>query len=325
MTDTTEHNSSSTPTPEPSVVPTTDESQSVVTDTVTEAESAVPSSTPLQTMSDSVVSTPTIEVTTPTEPSSDENLLATAAPASLVWWKKPVVLQYGIAFLIVGVMGAGLLYILEQQGRTNTAVFSTLQSWVMPEPVAATVNGEKITQAQFEKNRNQLIQQAIGQGVDPATDPVKTEIDTQALDILINTALLRQAADAAGILVTEDQVNARYDEIVTSQGGEEQLAARMAEIGITTESLREDIRGEILIQTHLTATLDPSTIEITDEEIKTFYDSVAKTAPAAQDVPPLAEVRDQIIQQLRVGKEQELVGEYVDTLRSTATIEKNTL
>jgi FKBP-type peptidyl-prolyl cis-trans isomerase (trigger factor) len=317
MTDTTDQNTSSNNSQTNSVPPVIT-TASAATDEGVTVENAAVSSTPVA-LAAAVV--PTADTADTSAPMSDTAIVATTAAA---WWKKPVVIQYGIAFLIVAIMGVGLLYILEKQGRTNTKIFSTLQSFLIKEPIVATVNGEEITQAQFEKNRAQLSEQASGQGADPTVDPVKTEIETQALDILINTALLRQAAAAAGIVVTPDQVNARYDEIVTSQGGAEQLAARMTELGITEESLRADIEGEILIQTHLTATLDPSTIDITDEEIKTFYDSVASGAPTPSDVPPLAEVREQIIQQLRVGKEQELVTAYIEKLRANATIEKKT-
>ena len=248
-----------------------------------------------------------------------------ASPMSTVtpWYRRPVVVQYGIAFLIVALMGGGLLYILEAQGRVQTTVFKTIGSMLIAEPSVATVNGEKITQSQYDKSRDQLLAQAAAQGLDPANPSITEQINTEALDILVNTELLRQAAVAGGVNVTDEQVAERYAEIVASQGGEEQLQTRMTELGITKDSLETDIRGEILIQTHLSNAIDTSAIVVSESDITAFYESVASTAGAADDIPPLAEVRDQIEQQLRVTQEQRLVTEYIESLKTDATIVRN--
>ncbi|MCU0678128.1 MAG: SurA N-terminal domain-containing protein [Candidatus Pacebacteria bacterium] len=227
--------------------------------------------------------------------------------------------QYGIAAAIVVVMGVALWYVLEEQGRVQTGFFDAVKGLVVPEPAAVIVNGEKVPLSLYEKNREQLSLQAMGQGMDPNDAAVGEQLKQQALDLLINSALLRQAATAAGIVVTDEQIDTRYQAIVDSQGGEEALAARMAELNITKDGLMSDINDEILIQTHLATAVDTSAVTVTDAEVQALYDSV--TSNPAVDVPPLDEVRPQIEQEIRFGKEQELISAYIETLKADATIE----
>lgn len=237
---------------------------------------------------------------------------ADVAPASSGGLK-----QYGIALAIVVLFGVGLVYALEQQNRIDTNFFGWVQSSEEGAPVA-TVNGVEITRAEFDQNRNQVIMSAQQQGADVSDPEVLAEIDGQAIEVLVNTQLLRQAATEAGIVVNEEDVDARYQEIVESVGGEETLMTRMTELGITPASLRNDIEGELLVQTLVDSEVDVSSIEITEEEIVSFYEGVDL---GGAELPPLEEVRSEIEQQLRATQEQALIAEYIETLRAAADIE----
>lgn len=229
-----------------------------------------------------------------------------------------VVKQYAIAGVIVLLMGVGLLYVLEEQGRVHTGVFATVTELIKPTPAAAVVNGVKIPMATYEKNRLQIEKNAEAQGLKVADEAVKAEINKQAIDVLVNTELLKQAAAKANIVVTQEQTDTRYQEIITSLGGEEALKAKMLELGITEESLQSDIKGEILIQGYLTQAVDLSKITIDEADIKKVYDQA--NTPGAK-LPPLAEVKTEIETQLKSTKEQELVNAHIETLRTDAKIE----
>lgn len=235
--------------------------------------------------------------------------------------KKQLLAQYGIATLVILIMGTGLVYALEQQGRINTGIFDKISSIVNPTPAAAIVNGEKITKADYEKNLLQLQNAATAQGADAADEAVQSEIKKQAIDVLVNTELLRQEARKDGSDVTPDQVEARYQEIVTSLGGVEALKAKMTELGITEESLRKDIEGEILIQGHLAKAVDTSSVAVSEAEVKAAYEQITATAGPAATIPPLAEIKTQLEAQIKTNKEQELVNAYITKIRETATIE----
>ncbi|MES2966653.1 MAG: SurA N-terminal domain-containing protein [Patescibacteria group bacterium] len=235
--------------------------------------------------------------------------------------KKQFLMQYGIAALVVLVMGTGLAYALEQQGRINTGVFDAIGSVIKPEPLAAKVNGTGITLADYEKNLTQLNTAATQQGADITNESIAQEIKTQAIDVLVNTELLRQEARKNGANVTAEDIDARYEEILTSIGGEEKLAAKMAELGITQESLRKDIEGEILIQGHLAEAVDTSSITVTEDDLKAAYAQISGTAATGVTVPPLEEIKTQLEAQLKTNKEQELVNAYITKLREGADIE----
>ncbi len=301
----------------------TDNTSSSTTPDVTTPDTAT-STTVVPTTSDtsSAVVTPvtaeTPAVAVPAAPVADTTAASTAA-VGLTSARTQMLKQYGIAAAIVLIMGVALWYLLEEQGRVQTGYFDAVKGLVLKEPTAVIVNGENVPLSLYTKNQEQLALQASGQGLDPADPTVSEQIKQQAIDLLVNSALLRQAATEAGVVVTDEQIDARYQTIVDSQGGEEALAARMAELNITKEGLMQDINDEILIQTHLTTAVDTSSIVVTDEEVEALYASV--TSNPEVEVPPLEEVRAQIEQEIRFGKEQELISAYIETLKAEATIE----
>jgi len=226
--------------------------------------------------------------------------------------------QYVIAAVMIAVIGMVLWYGLEKQERVKTGVFDKIEGLVKTAKPVATVNGIKISKEQYEKNREQIIASAKQQGLDVSDAKVQSEIDAQAIDVLVNTELLRQAAKTAGVVVTPEQIESRYQEIVTSVGGVDELAQKMTELNVDENSLRSDIEGEILIKTYLTDAVDISTIKIEESEIKTAYENASDTGAS---LPPLEEVASQIEAQLKAVKEQDLIKTFIETLKEKAEIE----
>jgi hypothetical protein len=248
---------------------------------------------------------------------SAETTAPVAAPATGARTSKQA-LWYALAFIVVLLIGGGVWFMMEKEGRVATGVFSGITSYMKSTEAVATVNGTSISMLDFESTLRQLTVNTAGQGVDVNDPTIVAELRTQAIESLVNTEVLRQKAEASNVTVTDEDIQARYAQIETGLGGAEGLAARMAELGVTDEMLRRDIRNDILIQTHLEASIDRSGVTVTDEEIQSLYDQA--TAGGA-DVPPLAEVREQVEMQIRSEKEQSLVAKYVDELRGQAAVE----
>jgi hypothetical protein len=226
--------------------------------------------------------------------------------------------MYVGAVLGIIVICGGLLFVLEKEGRISTGLFAGVIAKIDASTPAAKVNGTVISKTEFESSLEQLNEMSASQGADLADATVVSELRTQAIDTLVNAELLRQAALAAGMTATSEQIEGRLTEIRDGLGGEEALAARMAEFGVTEESLRRDIENEFLIQALFDAKVNTDNIEVTDAEITELYNQAGGTEGG---LPPLAEVREQIVAQIRFNKEQVLVTEYIDTLRSEAEIE----
>jgi SurA N-terminal domain len=221
---------------------------------------------------------------------------------------------YAIAGLAVVVMGLGLLFILEQQGRVSTGVFSVLLN--KQGAAIAKVNDVKVLKSDYETGLKQLLQEASAGGIDTTEATVLAQYEKQALDTLINGELLRQAALEASFIAEAEAIEARFSEISSGVGGAEALAAKMAEFGITEQTLRRDIENEILIQQLLQTVLSETEKEaLSDSDIEAYYEGLGGEAAG---IPPLSEIKDQLTQRLQ---EERVVTNYIETLREKATIE----
>ncbi|MEZ4104152.1 MAG: SurA N-terminal domain-containing protein [Candidatus Paceibacterota bacterium] len=231
--------------------------------------------------------------------------------------KKVSLKSYAIAAVLVIIISLGLLFMLERGGYVNTGLFAAVIESMETKKPAAKVNGEVITKGDLDSGVKQLVEIASLQGMDVSDDAMKEQFENQALDTLINGEILRQKAISEGVEAKESDIDNRFSEISEGVGGDEVLEERMAEFGISKETLRKDIENEILIQ-GLFDNLFPETIEVTDEDVTTFYE---ENGGEAGGLPPLEDIKEQIIEQIRVNKENEQVGQYIEELRQEAEIE----
>ena len=269
---------------------------------------ATPATEPVSTP---VVAETTTPVSTPATPAPAETPGATAGV-----WK-----GYAIAAFIIAIMGIGTWYVLERDGRVTTSIFTGMVDGIRNTDAAPAlrVNDVEITNARLQIAINQITQNAQQQGADLADPEVQTLIREQAVDMMVNTELLLQAAAADGITVTEEQIDTRVGEIETQVGGPEQLAVELANATITMEQLRDDIRTEITVQELLTGVVAAETITVTDEEVAALYEQAGGEAAGN---PPLADIREQVAAQVQSQKEQEVVQNYLQSLRINAVIEE---
>jgi parvulin-like peptidyl-prolyl isomerase len=100
-------------------------------------------------------------------------------------------------------------------------------------PLAAIVNDEPISLAEFERE--------LARAGDAATPK-------QVLDGMIEVLLLDQAAAAAGVTVTDEQLNAIIKADVEAVGGREAFEARLASSNITAEEYKEEVRTNVVAQ-----------------------------------------------------------------------------
>jgi hypothetical protein len=88
-------------------------------------------------------------------------------------------------------------------------------------------------------------------------------------------------------------------------------------LGLTYEELEADIAEEVIIQTLLDGLFVEAEIAVTEEEIQSVYDAAGGTEAG---LPPLEEVRDQVVAQVRSSKEQEIIDAYLSTLEGDAEV-----
>lgn len=225
---------------------------------------------------------------------------------------------YVIAVVVILVISAGLMFILEKEGRISTGLFSGVITKMEASAPAAKVNGTVITGAEFTSSLDQLTDLSATQGANVTDAAVIAQLRTQAIETLVNAELLRQAALAEGIATTPEDIENRFNEIRDGLGGAEVLASRMAEFGVTEESLRKDIENEFLIQALFDVKIDSDSIQVSETEVSEFY---TRAGGAEAGLPPLEEVREQIVAQVKFEQEQTLINEYLTTLRDEAEVE----
>ena len=133
--------------------------------------------------------------------------------------------------------------------EAQTAPAATSAPAETAEPAAALVNGQPVPLADYERALGQYEADLQARGVDPASEEGQLEM-TQArtwiLNVLIEQALTEQAATEAGIVVSDADVDAYMQELISENGGEEAFRAKLAERGETYESARKEVRAGLI-------------------------------------------------------------------------------
>ncbi|MEX0930696.1 MAG: SurA N-terminal domain-containing protein [Candidatus Paceibacterota bacterium] len=178
----------------------------------------------------------------------------------------------------------------------------------------AIVNGEEIPREIF----NQNLEQFRASVSETERESLDAQIQQQVLNTLINNTLIRQEIEEQGLTADDVAVQTEFEAIQENAGGAEELQTQLDAAGLTEAELRAQIAEQVVINTYLESVVNIENVEVTEEEIQSFYDELSAEN---QELPPLEEVRDQIEQQLRAQKQQEEIGTVLETLRADADIE----
>ncbi len=132
----------------------------------------------------------------------------------------------------------------------STATSALPSSSPTPEPpLAAMVNGQPIYLADYERRLGQYEAALAAQGIDPGSPEGQEKLAQRRewiLNVMIEQVLTEQAAEAAGVVVTDEEVDAYLQDIIAEVGGEEAFEAMLAEWGQTKEEAREELRAELI-------------------------------------------------------------------------------
>jgi hypothetical protein len=175
------------------------------------------------------------------------------------------------------------------------------------ENAAAIVNGEIITKEELAAKITEIEKV---QNTKPEASLV--------LEQMINEALLMEDARKKNITADEATIEQEYQKTMESFGGEEQLNTRLAEVGLSTEKLKRNIKNQLIISQYVQTQIDPEKTAVNDDEAKNAYDSAKETN---KDLPPFNEVLEEIKFQLKQGKINTQLAEIINALRGSANIE----
>lgn len=115
--------------------------------------------------------------------------------------------------------------------------------------MAARVNGRPVYLSDYERELTRYQASLVAQGTDP-NNPEGEEALAQArswiLDVMIEEKLIEQAAEEAGVIVSEEAVDEEMSAMIEESGGEEAFLARLAEWQYTREEFREKTRQGLI-------------------------------------------------------------------------------
>lgn len=174
-----------------------------------------------------------------------------------------------IAKLVLIVALGSALYLLAQKYRGQF--------------LAGTVNSSPVTRWEL----NQKMAEKYGK---------------QTFDEIVNERLLQSELKKNNIVVTEEELKAELDKIIKEYGGEEAFKAALAQYGLTEEKARESIRQSLSLKKMIEKTYP---INITDEQVKKYYEDNKKNFGTKKLEEVSAEIKDNLYQQEVYAKSQE--------------------
>lgn len=117
----------------------------------------------------------------------------------------------------------------------------------LPPGVIARVNGQPVSEQEW-------------------VDTCKRVAGPSILQVMINHVVVRQAAQALGIAVSDEEAEAEYLKAVSSAGGFEGLMANLAESGEALQDYKTRLRTNTLLRK-----LIEKSVVVTDDELRKVY------------------------------------------------------
>lgn len=138
---------------------------------------------------------------------------------------------------------------------------------------AAVVNGVEIPLSRVEErieramSNEQIVQQIEG------NEDARRQLETQILNQMVELILIDQAAQELGVSATDEEVQARLDQLIEEElGGQAQYQEFLASQGLIEEEIFTQVRSVLLgekMQERVGAGIDAS--DVSDEEVDSSY------------------------------------------------------
>ncbi len=201
---------------------------------------------------------------------------------------KNMLMGLGAGILVVLVLGAGILALgVYKFGWSGGSTTSLLR--VFPYP-AATVNGKAIAYADFLDDTATLrhfYEAQTATSAEPFPVPSEEEIKENVLQRLIMNELLDQAAERYGITVTEEEIEAEFQNLAAASGGVAVVEEDLSTVyGWGPAQFKQKVLRPFLQQTKLDEALRLD-MEL-NGEAEAVATAVAERAQSGEDFAELA-------------------------------------
>ena len=131
---------------------------------------------------------------------------------------------------------------------TPTPVPPTMTPSPTPEPQAALVNGQPILLADYEREMALYAESMAAAGQDASTEEGQDALEqgrTLVLEMMINQVLIEQAAQAAGVTVSDEELDTTI-QTLREETGEEAFQQWLDDQGMSLEEFRVRLRSDMI-------------------------------------------------------------------------------
>jgi foldase protein PrsA len=106
-----------------------------------------------------------------------------------------------------------------------------------------------------------------------------SQVGSQAVEALITERLIQREASSENIKATEEDLDAEIEKIKANFGSEDEFIQQLEASGLTMENLRKQLSSKVLLDK-----LIAPKINITDEDMKTYYDQNKESFNTPEEV-----------------------------------------
>jgi peptidyl-prolyl cis-trans isomerase SurA len=137
--------------------------------------------------------------------------------------------------------------------------------------VAATVNGEVVTQQELEQRAGEEWKRANAMPPGPERDRAVALVLRRSFEMVVAEKLFHAQAVSQQLEVTEEQVNAAIEDIKKRNNADDkQLDQMLTEQNMTRAVFRDQIRGQLESYNVLSAKVR-SKVKLSDDDVKNYY------------------------------------------------------
>lgn len=131
--------------------------------------------------------------------------------------------------------------------ESTPTLVTVIPSPTSDRPLAARVNGQPIYLADYERELERYETSLPAEGTTSSSAEGQEGLtQAQVLDMMIEKALIEQAAAEIGVSVSDAQVDAEVGKMIDWSGGEEAFQAKLGEWGYSYEEFRQETRLELI-------------------------------------------------------------------------------
>jgi hypothetical protein len=194
--------------------------------------------------------------------------------------------------------------------------------------VVAEVNGEEIPREEFVQAYEAQFQQASMQAQTSGQPVDQDQLKEQVAQSMVSTELLVQEAEKRDITVSDKEVDQTLEQLAQQNGMEsvDAFVQALEQQGMDREEVDDQIRTQVRIERLIEA--EAGDISPSNEEVRAMYDQLKAQQEQSgeqggQEMPPFAEVRPQLEEQLTSQKQSEVAQRLVGDLRKDADVVVN--